>query len=123
MRHCSPGYTSCSQNSGCQNTRIGLAIVRTAIQLPFSIFLMRHSFEAIPRELEEAAVIDRCNSLQLLYRIFLPSIVPAIVAVALFVFLTSRNEFIGALIFMNKETTFTLPTMLVALANGLLRFY
>jgi len=103
---------------GMQNTRVGLAIVHTAIQLPFSIFLMRHSFEAVPRELEEAAVIDGCNSLQLLYRIFLPSIVPGIVTVALFAFLTSWNEFIGALIFMNKETMFTLPIMLVASRTG-----
>jgi multiple sugar transport system permease protein len=103
---------------GMQNTRLGLAIVHTAIQLPFSIFLMRHSFEAVPRELEEAAVIDGCNSLQLLYWIFLPSIVPGIVTVALFAFLTSWNEFIGALIFMNKETMFTLPIMLVASRTG-----
>jgi multiple sugar transport system permease protein len=84
---------------GIQNTRVGLAIVHTAIQLPFSIFLMRHSFEAVPRELEEAAVIGGCNSFQLLWRIFLPSVVPGIVTVALFAFLTSWNEFIGALIF------------------------
>jgi multiple sugar transport system permease protein len=103
---------------GMQNTRIGLAIVHTAIQLPFSIFLMRHSFEAVPRELEEAAVIDGCNSFQLLLRIFLPSVVPGIVTVALFAFLTSWNEFIGALIFMNKETMFTLPIMLVASRTG-----
>lgn len=101
-----------------QNTRIGLAIVHTAIQLPFSIFLMRHSFEAVPRELEEAAVIDGCNSLQLLSWIFVPSVIPGIVTVALFAFLTSWNEFIGALIFMNKETMFTLPIMLVASRTG-----
>jgi len=103
---------------GLQNTRIGLAIVHTAIQLPFSIFLMRHSFEAVPHELEEAAVIDGCNSLQLLVRVFLPSVVPGIITVALFAFITSWNEFIGALIFMNKETMFTLPIMLVASRTG-----
>jgi multiple sugar transport system permease protein len=103
---------------GLQNTRVGLAIVHTAIQLPFSIFLMRHSFEAVPRELEEAAVIDGCNSLQLLVRVFLPSVVPGIITVALFAFITSWNEFIGALIFMNKETMFTLPIMLVASRTG-----
>jgi multiple sugar transport system permease protein len=103
---------------GFQNTRVGLAIVHTAIQLPFSIFLMRHSFEAVPRELEEAALIDGCNSLQLLWRIFVPSVIPGIVSVALFAFLTSWNEFIGALIFMNKETMFTLPIMLVASRTG-----
>ena len=103
---------------GLQNTRVGLAIIHTAIQLPFSIFLMRHSFEAVPRELEEAAVIDGCNSLQLLVRVFLPSVVPGLITVALFAFITSWNEFIGALIFMNKETMFTLPIMLVASRTG-----
>ena len=99
-------------------SRVGLAIVHAAIQLPFSIFLMRHSFEAVPRELEEAALIDGCNSLQLLWWIFVPSVIPGIVSVALFAFLTSWNEFIGALIFMNKETMFTLPIMLVASRTG-----
>jgi len=101
-----------------QNTRIGLAIVHTAIQLPFSVFLMRHSFEAVPRELEEAAIIDGCNSVQLLWWIFVPAVIPGLVTVALFAFLTSWNEFIGALIFMNKETMFTLPIMLVASRTG-----
>lgn len=101
-----------------QNTRVGLAIVHTAIQLPFSVFLMRHSFEAVPRELEEAAIIDGCNSVQLLWWIFVPAVIPGLVTVALFAFLTSWNEFIGALIFMNKETMFTLPIMLVASRTG-----
>ena len=56
------------------NTLVGLAIVHTTIQMPFSIYVMRNSFEAVPRELEEAAVIDGCNSWQVLMRIFLPAI-------------------------------------------------
>jgi hypothetical protein len=47
---------------GLQQTLVGLALIHTALQLPFSIFLMRSSFEAVPRELEEAAVVDGCNS-------------------------------------------------------------
>ena len=94
------------------NTLVGLAIVHTAIQLPFSLYVMRNSFEAVPRELEEAAVIDGGNSWQVLLRIFLPGVVPAIVTVALFAFITSWNEFLGALVMMNKESTFTLPLIL-----------
>ena len=63
------------------NSLVGLAIVHTAIQLPFSVYVMRNSFEAVPRELEEAAVIDGCNSWQVLVRVFLPAIVPAIITV------------------------------------------
>ncbi len=48
------------------NTLIGLAIVHTAIQLPFSLYIMRNSFESVPRELEEAALTDGGNSWQIL---------------------------------------------------------
>jgi multiple sugar transport system permease protein len=103
---------------GLANTYLGLAIVHTVIQLPFSIFVLRNAFEDVPRELEEAALIDGCNSLQLLRRIFLPAIVPAIVTVTLFAFIASWNEFLAALIFMNKETAFTIPIMLVGVRQG-----
>ena len=96
------------------NSLLGLAIIHTAIQLPFSLYVMRNSFEAIPKELEEAAVIDGCNSFQVLVRICLPSVVPSIVTVALFAFITSWNEFLGALVMMNRGETFTLPLILAA---------
>jgi multiple sugar transport system permease protein len=96
------------------NSLVGLAIIHTAIQLPFSIYIMRNSFEAVPRELEEAAVVDGCNSFQLLWRIFLPSIVPAIVTVSLFAFITSWNELLGALVIMSNGSSFTLPIALAA---------
>ena len=64
---------------------------------------MRNAFEAVPRELEEAAVIDGCNSWQVLVRVFLPAIVPAIITVALFAFITSWNELLAALVVMNQR--------------------
>jgi multiple sugar transport system permease protein len=94
------------------NTLIGLAIIHTAIQLPFSLYVMRNSFEAVPRELDEAAVIDGANSWQVLIHIFLPAGVPAIITVALFAFITSWNEFLGALVMMNRGSSFTLPLIL-----------
>ncbi|HLW91016.1 MAG TPA: carbohydrate ABC transporter permease [Roseiarcus sp.] len=103
---------------GLANTYLGLAIVHTVVQLPFSIYLLRNSFEETPRELEEAGVIDGCNSVQLLRWIFLPAAAPAIVTVTLFAFITSWNEFLAALIFMNKETAFTVPIMLVGVRQG-----
>jgi len=96
------------------NTLVGLAIVHTAIQIPFSIYIMRNSFEAVPKELEEAAVIDGCSSWQVLIRIYLPAIRPAIVTVALFAFVMSWNEFLAALVIMNRGVTFTLPLVLAA---------
>jgi multiple sugar transport system permease protein len=96
------------------NSLVGLAIVHTAIQLPFSVYIMRNAFEAVPRELEEAAVIDGCNSWQVLVRIFLPAIVPAIITVSLFAFITSWNELLAALVILNKDSSFTLPLILAS---------
>jgi multiple sugar transport system permease protein len=103
---------------GLVNSHLGLAIVHTVLQLPFSVFLMRNSFEAIPREIEEAAMIDGCSAWTRFTRIFLPLAVPAIVTVALFAFINSWNEFLAALIFMNRETSFTVPILLVSVRIG-----
>ena len=103
---------------GLVNTYVGLAIVHTILQLPFSVYLMRNSFEAIPKELAEAAVMDGCSSFQVLRRVFLPLVVPGMVTVALFAFIASWNEFISALIFMSNETSFTVPVMLTGVSSG-----
>jgi multiple sugar transport system permease protein len=96
------------------NSLVGLAIVHTAIQLPFSIYVMRNAFEAVPRELEEAAIMDGCNSFQVLIHICLPAVVPAMITVSLFAFITSWNELLAALVIMNKDSSFTLPLILAA---------
>jgi len=103
---------------GLVNSHVGLAMVHTILQLPFSIYLMRNSFEAIPREIEEAAMIDGCSAWRRLTRVFLPLAVPAIVTVALFAFINSWNEFLAALIFMSRETSFTVPILLVSVRIG-----
>ena len=96
------------------NSIVGLAILHTTIQLPFSLYIMRNSFEAIPRELEEAAVIDGASSWQVLSRVLLPAVVPAIVTVALFAFITSWNELLGSLVMNSRASAFTLPVILAA---------
>ena len=103
---------------GLANSLLGLAIVHTILQVPFSVYLMRNAFESVPRELEEAAVIDGCNPVQSFRRVFLPLVMPGLVTVALFAFITSWNEFLAALIFMNKETSFTIPILLVSVRTG-----
>lgn len=96
------------------NSIVGLAILHTTIQLPFSLYIMRNSFEAVPRELEEAAVIDGGGTWQVLTRVILPAVVPAVVTVALFAFITSWNELLGSLVLNSKESAFTLPVILAA---------
>jgi multiple sugar transport system permease protein len=103
---------------GLANTHLGLAIIHTLLQLPFSVYVMRHAFEAVPNELEEAAVIDGCNSFQVLWRVLLPVVKAGVVTVILFAFITSWNEFLAALIFMNKETQFTIPIWTVSVRTG-----
>jgi multiple sugar transport system permease protein len=99
---------------GLTNTLVGLAILHTAIQLPFSLYILRNSLSAVPRELEEAAITDGASSWQVLLRICIPSATPAIVTVALFAFIMSWNEFLGALVLMSKGSSFTLPLILAA---------
>ena len=99
---------------GLTNSLVGLAIVHTAIQLPFSVYVLRNSFAAVPRELEEAAVVDGANSYQALRKVLLPSAFPAVVTVALFAFIMSWNEFLGALVMMSNGAKFTLPLVLAA---------
>jgi multiple sugar transport system permease protein len=94
------------------NTLFGLAIVHTAIQFPFSLYILRNSFASVPRELDEAAAMDGATSWQVLVRVFVPAAVPAIVTVALFAFIMSWNEFLGALVMMSHSSRFTLPLIL-----------
>jgi multiple sugar transport system permease protein len=99
---------------GLTNSLVGLAILHTAIQLPFSLYILRNSFSAVPQELEEAAIVDGASSWQTLVRVFIPSSVPAVVTVALFAFIMSWNEFLGALVMMSSSSKFTLPVILAA---------
>lgn len=101
-----------------QNSLIGLALVLVMFQLPFGIFLMRNSFESVPRELEEAALVDGCSNFGALRRVSLRIVSPAIVTVALFSFLASWNEFLAPLIFLNNASKYTLPIMLVNVRSG-----
>ncbi|HVW93908.1 MAG TPA: carbohydrate ABC transporter permease, partial [Devosia sp.] len=103
---------------GLANTALGLAVIHTMLQVPFSVYLMRNSFEGVPKELEEAALIDGGTSFQLFTRVSLPLVLPGVVTIALFAFITSWNEFLAALIVMNKETSFTVPIMLVGVRTG-----
>jgi multiple sugar transport system permease protein len=98
---------------GLQNTLVGLALVLVMFQLPFGIFLMRNSFESVPRELEEAALVDGCSDVGALWHVSARIVMPGVVTVGLFSFLTSWNEYLAPLIFLNDGTKYTLPVMLV----------
>ncbi|GAA3730070.1 carbohydrate ABC transporter permease [Plantactinospora mayteni] len=94
---------------GLQNSLVGVALVLTMFQLPFSTFLMRISFEAVPRELDEAAKVDGCSSFTALWRVLVPAVKPGLITVGLFAFLAAWNDFMAPLILINDSERMTLP--------------
>ena len=94
-----------------QNTLLGLILVYTTLQLPFSVFMMRNSFDAVPIDIEEAARIDGCTTWSIFTRIMLKLTLPGTVTVAIFAFLNAWNEFLAALILLNNTEKQTLPVI------------
>jgi multiple sugar transport system permease protein len=94
---------------GLQNSLVGVALVLTMFQLPFATFMMRISFEAVPREMDEAALVDGCSSFTALWRVLLPAVQPGLITVGLFAFLAAWNDFMAPLILINDSTRQTLP--------------
>ncbi|HEY8452757.1 MAG: carbohydrate ABC transporter permease [Micromonosporaceae bacterium] len=94
---------------GLRNSLEGLALVLTLYQLPFSVFMMRISFEAVPRELDESAQVDGCGTFGVLRRILLHAVWPGIITVGLFAFLNAWNDFIAPLFLINDSDRFPLP--------------
>lgn len=75
----------------------------------FGIFLLRQAFLGIPKELEESAVIDGCNSLQIFFKILIPLVKPTLAVLAIFTFIGSWGEFLWPSIILTKDTLYTLP--------------
>lgn len=98
---------------GLEDSLVGLSLVLIMFQLPFSIFMMRNSFEAIPRELEESALVDGCTTFTALTRVLLHAVRPGLITVALFAFLVSWNEFFAPLILLNSTDKFTMTLAVV----------
>jgi multiple sugar transport system permease protein len=96
------------------NSLIGLALFYTTFNLPVGVYVMRNSFLQVPRELVDAATVDGASVTRTLVSVFRPLVMPGIATTALFAFLFSWTEFLGALSFLTNDSLFTLP---VALSN------
>ncbi len=96
------------------NSLIGLALFYTTFNLPIGVFVMRNSFLQVPGEMVDAAQIDGASVLRTLASVYRPLVMPGIATTALFAFLFSWTEFLGALSFLTNDSLFTLP---VALSN------
>jgi multiple sugar transport system permease protein len=96
------------------NSLIGLALFYTTFNLPVGVYVMRNSFLQVPKEIVDAARVDGASVLRTLGSVLRPLVLPGIATSALYAFLFSWTEFLGALSFMTNDSLFTLP---VALSN------
>jgi multiple sugar transport system permease protein len=94
-----------------------LIITYLAITVPFSVFVLVSYFESLPDELDKAARVDGCSRLQTLTRVYLPLARPSLVAVILFAFLASWNEFLLALMFTQTPASQTLPIVVASFTS------
>lgn len=107
------------QAVGLYNTYWALILPYVAFQLPFAIFLMRSYFLSISKELEESAIIDGCNILQVYRHIILPLGKPIIASCALLTGMNVWNEFMFALVFVEDSALRTIPVGLMNLRSQL----
>lgn len=94
---------------GLINSPVPVVIIYTVVHLPFATWMAKAFFDTIPRELEEAALIDGCTKFQAFRRIVLPLSGPGMAAVAIFSFLFSYNEFFVGSVFLRDESAMTVP--------------
>jgi len=98
---------------GFTNNYFGLILLYTVFYIPFAVWLLIGFIRDVPREIEEAAMIDGCSYLQALLRVVLPVILPGLAVVALFAFINTWNEFLFAILLTGAET----KTMMVLVAS------
>lgn len=96
---------------GLRDSYFGLILLYTSFNLPFVVWIMKGFFDEIPREYEEAAMMDGYSRFQAIYKIVIPEAVPAMAATAVFSIIVSWNEFVLAN-FLNRDAASTVPPYL-----------
>ena len=94
------------------NTVTGLTLLYVGGVIPFTIWMLRGFVNGVPIELEEAAMIDGCSRLKAFVKVTLPLLAPGLVASGIYAFILAWNEFVVALVIMNRPETQTLPVWL-----------
>jgi len=94
-----------------------LVVTYLATTLPVALYMLANYFRTIPAEIEQAALIDGCSRLGVIWRITLPLAVPALVSVAIYTFMIAWNEFLYALVFLNSRELFTMPIKINTIYN------
>jgi multiple sugar transport system permease protein len=104
---------------GLTDTHLGLILLYTAFNLSFSVWLMKGFMDEIPREYEEAALVDGYTRLQAFFKIVLPEAATGIAATAVFCFITAWNEYVFALILTNRRAQTAPPFIPAQVGSGL----
>ena len=99
---------------GLLNNYLGMIFVYVSVSIPFSIYLLVGYLAAIPRSLDEAAILDGCSQFQVIWRIVFPIMLPGVVATATYAFLLCWSEYLFALAFLTQTELKTMPLLLSA---------
>ncbi|RLQ86401.1 carbohydrate ABC transporter permease [Mycetocola zhadangensis] len=113
-----PQYLVFNQ-AGLLGTYTGLILAYISSTLPFSIWMMRSFFLALPAELEEAAQLDGASTWQVLTRILFPLVLPGMIATSVFTFINAWNDYLIAYTFMKDQSMYTLPVWLASFSSPL----
>ena len=112
-----PLYAVFSQ-LGLRNSLIGLIIVYPATTIPVALYMLRGYFSTLSSELDDAAIMDGLSRFQIITKIAMPLSKPALVSVALYVFMIAWNEFLFAFMFLDEPHLFTLSRGVIALNSS-----
>ena len=103
---------------GLIDTKLGLILIYTAFNLPFTIWMMKGFVDEVPGEYEDAAMLDGYSRLEAFFRVTLPLLVPGIAATAVFALIFSWNEFVLAIFLTSSESARTAPPAIAGLIGG-----
>jgi multiple sugar transport system permease protein len=105
------------QRAGLLDTLLALVVTYLTFTLPFTIWLLKSYFQGIPRELEEAALVDGCGFWRMMGRVLLPAAAPGLVAAAMFAFMTAWNDYLFAVILTSSMAAKTAPVVVAGFAT------
>lgn len=106
------------QSLGLYNKALGLVLPYTIFTLPFTVWILTTFMRELPGELEEAAIMDGCGPLRIIFQVFMPLLWPALVSTGLLSFIGAWNEFMFALTFVVSDTERTVPVAISLIAGA-----
>lgn len=106
------------QTLGLLNSYIGLILAYVASVLPFSIWVMRGFFVAVPVEIEEAAKVDGAGTFRILWSVLFPLVMPGVIATSVFAFIAAWNDYLTAYVMLKDQGMYTLPVWLAGFSTN-----